>query len=430
VATQTSADTEGPPDERAAGRLRQAGQRRATAVIKPFRRPNFRRYATGQVISQSGTWMQLTAVSLVVLRSTDSGTATAMVAVAQFAPILVLGAWAGLVADRLDRHRLLIGISAAGLVAAAALSAYAFSGRTELWPVFALTALTGVTVALENPVRRTFVSDLVPAEELTSAIGMNAAVLTATRIIGPAAAGLVASTAGLEWCFVINALSYVPQMLLLLRLDRSDFQPSPTVARAAGQLRAGVRYAWSQPEVRGLLALMALTSAIWANLPFLLPLLTSRDLGASDVTFTVIYSLMSVGTIIGSVGVAATRRLQRASIARRSAVMAAGFAAMAAAPSVATASMAAVVVGHTYVGAVAGSNALLQLNAPAQMRGRIIALGSVLTIGTAPIAAPAFGAVADAFGARWSIAGGAVLAAAGACVTWVRPKPLHGQPFV
>jgi MFS family permease len=88
------------------------------------------------------------------------------------------------------------------------------------------------------------------------------------------------------------------------------------------------------------------------------------------------------------------------------------------------------VVGHTYVGAVAGSNALLQLNAPAEMRGRIIALGSVLTIGTAPVAAPAFGAIADAFGARWSIAGGAVLAAAGAGVTWVRPKPLHGQPFV
>ena len=370
----------------------------------------------GQAISQTGTWMQFTALSLLVLRESGSAFTVSLVNVVQFGPILALGAWAGVLSDRLDRHRFLIALSAAGMVLGTAMAIVVQIAPSRLVVVFAIAFLAGIIVALENPVRRSFVSELVDHTTLSNAVGLNAAVLTVTKAIGPAVAGVLIVGPGLAWCFFINAVSFVPQIVLFLRIDRGTLLAEPRIQRAPGQIRAGLRYLRSEPELRTVLLMTGLGSMAYANLAVLLPIMTTRSFGESSVVFTSLFASMSVGMMVGSLVVARTRALDPEWLARRSAMLALSLFVLAVAPSIVWAFVAAILANVTYMQVSVSANAIVQIRSNAALRGRVLAILSILTIGTAPVAAPALGFIAQVFGVRWAIASTGGLAAMGAAV--------------
>jgi MFS family permease len=375
-------------------------------TFRSLRSRNFRLFFAGQGTSQSGTWMQMVATGILVLRLTDSGLALGLSLAAQMGPVLVLGAWAGVMTDRVDRHRWLLGTQVAGAVVATAMAALVLSGREELWSVFVLTAIAGTVTALENPARRAFVVDLVADDDVPNAVGLNSALMTGSRVIGPAVAGALIAGPGIAWCFVVNALTYVPQVVLFARMDRSAFRPHERIARAKGQLREGLRYAWDDPELRLPLLLVSAVGTLAFNFSVVLPLLAIRDLDGDAATYTWLFSVMSVGSVIGALAVARRTTADAAFLARATVLMGVAICALAVAPNVPSAYLLALPVGMTSIYVISGMNAVVQLRAVPSMRGRVLALTAVVFLGSTPIGGPIVGWISEELGARAGLAVG------------------------
>ena len=392
-------------------------------TFRSLRVRNFRLFFVGQIISQTGTWMQMIAIGLLVLALTDSGVAVGLVTAAQFLPILILGAWGGVLADRRDRHHLLIAMNAVGAVVALAFALLVLTGSEELWSVYLLTFAAGTVVALENPARRALVTDLVTEPDVPNAVGLNSTMMTTSRVIGPALGGALIAGPGIGWCFAANAISYVPQLWLFLRLDRSKFRPTTLVEKAKGQLREGLRYVWSQPDLRLPLLLVTAVGTMAFNFAVILPLFATRDLDGSATTFTTMMSIMSLGSVVGALTIARRTHADTAFLARCTLALAASMAALAIAPGTITAYLAVIPVGITSIMVISGSNAVVQLSTDPAMRGRVLALLAVVFLGSTPIGGPITGWISETFGARWAIALGAVTSLAAGLLTL---RALHG----
>ena len=394
------------------GRIRGA----ANDTFRSLRIRNFRLFFIGQLISQSGTWMQSVAIIWVVLRLTDDGVALGLATAAQFFPVLVLGAWAGVVSDRVDRHRFLLGTQAAFAVVAAAFTFFVFTDNINLPLIYGLSALFGIVTALDNPARRAFVVDMVAERDVPNAVGLNSALMTGSRVIGPAVAGAVITGVGVRWCFAINLLTYVPVLLALGRMDRSVLRSPPRVARGRGQLREGFRYVWSTPELRLPLVLLAVIGTLSFEFHVTLPLLAERTFDGGAGTFTMLYSAMSAGSVAGALLVARRTDADTRFLARSALWLALAMGVLAATPNQWLALAAVVPVGLTSIFLISGSNAVIQLHADPSMRGRTLALTAVVFLGSTPIGGPIAGAVSEHLGARTGIAMGAV--AAGLAGLW------------
>lgn len=387
----------------------------ATAdTFRSLQHRNFRIFFVTQGISFIGTWLQLAAQTLLVYRLTDSGTALGLLTAIQFTPTLVLGAWAGVVVDRYDKRRIMRLSATVMLLAAAVLAVVVATDVVTVPMVYALAALSGLANTFDNPARRTLVNDLVPDSELVNAVALNSTLITTARIVGPAVAGALIATVGISWCFGLNAVSFVPVLLGLQRMDASTFRSRP-VARAKGQLTAGLRYAMSIDDLRVPLLLMAVVGTLSFNFVVLLPLLAERDLGGSDVTYTVLTSFFGVGSLIGSLRMARRDDIDNRFLGLSALALGLSSAALAAAPSVAAAAAILVVAGYAGIGVLSGGNAVLQLAASPEMRGRVLALYTVVFLGSTPIGGPIAGFTAQRYGAPAGILVGAV-AAAGAGV--------------
>jgi len=394
----------GPDRNRAVSGVRDFG----AVTFRSLRNANFRLFAAGQLISNTGTWMQMVAIGLLVLDLTDSGVAVGLVTAAQFVPILGLGAWAGLLADRSERLRLLMAVNAFGGIVAVAFAVLVLTDTTALWAVYLLTLLVGVVTAIENPTRRAFVTDIVDEPDVPNAVGLNSTLMTGSRVFGPAVAGALIAGPGIGWCFAANALSYLPQLWLFARMDRSRFRVSGRVAKAKGQLREGLRYAWSAPELRLPILLVCAVSTLAFNFPVVLPLFATRDLGGSPTTYTLLFSLMSAGSVFGALTVARRTEANTRFLALGTLALGAAMLGLAAAPGLLLACLLVLPVGVTSVLVISGSNAVLQLKSAPAMRGRVLALMSVVFLGSTPIGSPIAGFVSEEFGARWALVMGAV----------------------
>jgi MFS family permease len=382
----------------------------ATAdTFRSLQHPNFRIFFVTQGVSFIGTWLQLAAQTLLVYRLTDSGTALGLLTAIQFAPTLLLGAWAGVVIDRHDKRRIMTITSAAMLAAAAVLGVVVLADAESVGLVYVLAAVLGLANTFDNPARRTLVNDLVPEDELVNAIALNSTLVTSARIIGPAIAGALIATVGIGWCFVLNAVSFVPVLLGLRRMDPATFRSKP-VARAKGQLRAGLRYAMSIDELRVPLLLMAVVGTLSFNFAVLLPLLAERDLHGSDVTYTVLTSFFGLGSLIGSLRMARRAVIDTRFLGVSALLLGASSGALVLAPNIAAASAILVVAGYAGIGVLSGGNAVLQLATSAEMRGRILALYTVVFLGSTPIGGPIAGWAAQRFGTGIGILIGAVAA--------------------
>src|SRR5438309_9349491 len=212
---------------------------------------NFRLFFSGQLISQVGNWLTLIAQTLLVLKLTDSGIALGGLAAAQFGPVLVLGPFAGLVADRSDKRRLLLIVQSLAMAQSFCLAALAFSGHASVLAVYGVALLGGLTIAFDNPARRSFVVEMVPEEDINNAVSLNSALMTSSRVVGPALAGLLIATVGFGWCFLLDGLSYLAVLAALWRMRTNELRRPPVTVRAKGQLRDGLRYVRQVPGVWG-----------------------------------------------------------------------------------------------------------------------------------------------------------------------------------
>jgi MFS family permease len=368
---------------------------------------NFRLFAIGQFVSKIGMWMQMVAIAILVLEVTDSGVAVGLVTAAQYLPVLLLSAWAGVWSDRCDRHRVLVGLNAYGGVVAAALAVLVLTDRITLWSIIPLAVLQGIFTALENPMRRVFIADLVTDDEVPNAVGLNSSLTTTSRVIGPAIAGALIAGPGIGWCFAVNAISFVPQIVLFARMDRSSLRPDQRVRRRPGQLREGLTYAWNDPTIRLTVTVVAAVGTLAYNFAVLLPLFAIRDLGGGPATYTSLYSFMSLGSIGGSLAFARRSRIDTRYLGGGSIALGVTMVALAAAPSAIAAYALVVPVGVTSVLVLSAANAILQTRAVPEMRGRVLALLSVVIIGSTAIGGPVSGGVAELSNARLALLLGA-----------------------
>ena len=399
-------------------------------TFRSLRHRNFKIYFLSQAVSFTGTWVQLVAQTLLVLKLTDSGTALGLLTAIQFAPTLVLGAWAGVVIDRHDKRRLMTVTTSVMLLAAVALGVLVLTDHATVNWVYALAFMLGLANTFDNPARRTLVNDLVPPEDVANAVSLNSMLITTARILGPAIAGILVTTVGIGWCFVVNGLSFIAPLVGLWLMDAATLRTVAPVARASGQLRAGLRYAWSSDDLRIPLLVMAMVGTLAFNFQVLLPLFATRDLGGSDGTYTLLTSTFSVGSLLGSVALARRRVIDTGHVARAALLLGLSTAVLAVAPTILTACAVLLVVGYAGIGVLSGGNAVLQIATSAEMRGRVLALYTVVFLGSTPIGGPIAGWVAEAFGTRAGLLMGGVagVVAGGVALAFLRTKSAEVDP--
>jgi MFS family permease len=361
---------------------------------------NYRLYFAGQLISTTGTWMQSIAQAWLVLQITGSGVALGVTVALQFTPVLLVGAWGGLVADRVDKRRLLVGTQAAAGVLALVLGAVTVLGVVQLWMIFVLALGLGAVNAVDNPARRAFVVEMVGTEHVSNAVSLSSAMFMAARVIGPAIAGLVIAGLGVSWCFFANGVSYSAAVLAFMAMRENEFFAVEPVPKRKGQLREGLRYAWSTPALRLVLVLTAVIGTLAFNFQVVLPLLAQETFSGGAETLGVLYAFMSIGSVIGALVSAheaqATRRfVLGAALAFGTSLVVAAFA-----PTLGLELLVLVPVGAAGIAFTAMSNGVLQTECAPEMRGRVAALFTVAFLGSTPIGGPIIGWVSQQLGPR------------------------------
>jgi MFS family permease len=383
-------------------------------TFRSLEQKNFRLYCFGQVVSASGTWMQTIAQAWLILRITHSGLMLGITAALQFLPMLLVGSWGGVVADRFDKRRLIIATQVSAGLLALALGFITLAHAEAVWNVWLLALLLGCVSVVDNPARQTFVLEMVGRDDLPNAVALNSVIINTSRVVGPAIGGIVIATAGLTACFFLNAISYAAVVAALLAMNVRHLDRQPTVAREKGQVRAGYRYVWSQPALRVQLLMMAVIGTLAFNFSVLLPLFATRTFHLGAGGFGALTSALGVGAVLGGLGAASRRGASNGRLVGLSVAFGVALVATAIAPSLAVALVALVVMGGFAFAYVATTNSSLQLTAAPEMRGRVMALYSVAFLGSTPIGAPTIGWVAQRFGVRaaFLVSGIATVAAA------------------
>jgi MFS family permease len=375
------------------------------------------------VVSISGTWMQTVAEMWLLVHLTGSGFGVGVAAGLQFLPILVLGALGGVLVDRHDRRRLLMLTQSLMAIPALTLWLLTATGAVQLWMVYALILVRGMVLAVDNPARQSFVSEMVGPELVVNAVSLNSVIVHTARIVGPALAGVTIALAGVSVCFGVNALSFAAMFLALQGMDPRALYRDARAERARGQVRAAVREVLRRPELRIPLGMMAVVGTLSFNFQVLLPLLARFTWHGTASTYALLTTAMGVGSVIGALASGARGRTGPQLLTAAAALFGLAQLLAAVAPSLDWQVAALVPLGMASVTFAAGVNSSLQLAAGPALRGRVMALYSVVFLGSTPIGAPLIGWLAGAAGPRAGLALGgaaALLAALGARVAFAR----------
>lgn len=362
--------------------------------------PNYRRYFAGQMVSLSGTWMQTVAAIWVILTLTGSGVAVGLTTALQFLPMLLLGAWGGLLADRFPKRRLLIATQALMAIPAIGLFAVTATGVVTPWMVYLAVFAMGSVNAVDNPTRQSFVYEMVGPDRVVNAVSLNSVIVQAARIVGPAIAGVLIATVGAAPVFALNALTFVAMILALRGMDPSRLHAEPVAGREPGAIRAGLRYVRATPELLVPLGLMALVGTLGFNFQVVLPLLARFSFQSGAMTYAALVSAMAVGSIAGALVNGHRGRTGPRLIAGGALAFGASALLAAAMPSLALEIVMLALLGAAAVTFAATINSTLQLAVTPEMRGRVMALYSVVFLGSTPIGAPLTGWLAQSYDPR------------------------------
>jgi MFS family permease len=393
--------------------------------------PNYRRYFVGQLASLSGNWMQMVAEIWVLLTLTGSGVAVGLATGLQFVPMLLLGAMGGLIADRVPKRRLLILTQTLHMVAPLTMLALALTAGLEPWMVFALVFVRGSVNAVDYPTRQAFVMEIVGDERVVSAVGLNSVLVHSARVIGPAVAGVLIATVGPEPCFALNALSFTVMIGALATMDTAALRPSEQVPRAAGAVRASLRYVRRTPDLWIPLALMGAVGTLGFNFQAILPLLARFTFEGGAGAYAALVCAMAVGAIAGALVTSARGRVSHGVLAGAAIVFGALALVAAGAPTLALEVAALAPLGAASVMLAASINSSLQLASDPRMRGRVMALYSIVFLGSTPIGAPLAGYLSEVLDPRAALvmAGVAgIVAGLAARTAFARVAADHAQP--
>ena len=400
------------------------------ATFRSLRVRNYRLFAAGQVVSLSGTWGQRVAQDWLVLElSDDSGVALGVTTALQFLPVLLLGLYGGVLADRYDKRKLLIGAQVAMGVLALLLAALDLTGAVQLWHVFALAFVLGIASAIDTPVRQAFVSEMVGPDDLPNAVSLNSATFNTARIVGPAVAGVAIAAAGTGWVFLVNGLSYLAVLAGLRAMRTCELHPTARLIRGRGQLREGVAYVRRRPDLLVPMVLVFVVGTFGLNFQITLALVVKGVFEREASAYGLLSAMLAVGSLLGAL-LSARRPGPPRQMTLFVAVLVFGLleVAVGLAPTFEVMALLLVPTGVAVLTFTTTANAIVQLGSAAQMRGRVMALYVLVFLGGTPVGAPVIGALAEVFGPRASlVAGGVVTALAGvvAAVVMTRQRDLE-----
>ena len=370
--------------------------------------PNYRRYFGGQSISLIGTWMQMTAQSWLVLTLTHSSTWLGAIIALQTLPVLLLAPYGGVIADRIDKRRLMIALQSAMGLQALALGVLTITGAVRVWEIGLLAALLGLNNAFENPARQSFMLELVGSEHLRNAVTLNSVLVNVARTVGPAVAGVLIATLGEGICFLANAASVVAVVGSLRTMDRSMLDPTTPAPRARGQLREGLRYVRKTRELALPLLMMALVGCLTYEFQVSLPVMASRGLHVGASGYGFMTASIGVGGLVGGLLVAAKGKTGLKQLTAAVTVFGIALALATLAPSLMLEVAALALAGAASITFMSTGNSTLQLTAQPSMRGRVMSLWFVAFQGSTPIGGPIIGWVIALAGARAGLGVGAL----------------------
>ncbi|WP_007026565.1 MFS transporter, partial [Saccharomonospora iraqiensis] len=432
AATDTAPpDTATPGGEAPGGGPSDGSDDRPRGMFASLRVRNYRLFFSGQVISNIGTWMQRIAQDWLVLELSGYDPVALGVAVAlQFLPTVLLSLWAGVLADRVDKRRLLIAIQSGMAVQAALLGVLDISGMAELWHVYVLCLVLGVFSALDVPTRQSFVGEMVGREQVANAVALNSSVFNMARIVGPAIAGFAIVLVGTGWLFVANAVSTLAVLAGLAAMDPAALHRNPPAARSKGQLREGLRYVRGRPDLMMIMVLVFFVSTFGITFFTSLAIVAANVFGTEADGYGLLSTMLAVGTFTGAL--AAARRGSRGGPSLRVLLVAAfglGAVELAASflPTYALFGVALVPLGFATITFLNTANALVQTSTSPEVRGRVMGLYVLVLIGGNPISGPMVGWLADTFGGRspfW-LGGAVAVLAALLCAVLARRRERH-----
>jgi len=365
-------------------------------------------------VSGVGTWAQTTALILYVRSLGGEGIELGLITAAQFLPILLFGMLAGAVADRVDRHRLTINLQIGAALNSAALGVAVMAGLESMPALYAFTAVGGLLTAFDNPSRRTLVTELADPNDLANVTALSTSTITGSRMIGPLIAAVLFTAIGPGWVFILNAVSFGAMVLGLRRLDTSRFRRIPPSKRSPTPIRDGLKAVWADPVLQIMVATFAVVSTFGYNHLVSLPLLINEVLKLDDSFLGWILSTMSAGNIVGSLLIARQINVSPKWFFGAGGVLSTCLLAISVSTSAALTVAIGIVLGIASTSFVNSTAVILQQRASEQMRSRILALSSVLFLGSTPIGGPITGLIGDAFGAAWAVRYGGLISLAAA----------------
>jgi MFS family permease len=359
---------------------------------------NYRLYFTGDLVSHIGSWMQTMAEAWLVLQLTGQGIAVGATFAFRFLPVLLFGLWGGAIADRFDRRKVLLVTQSLAAVLAVVLWLIVLTDVVQVWMVFGLAVALGFVTVVDEPARHAFVEEMVGRERLANAVALNSAVGNSARITGPAIAGLLIATVGSAWVFFVNAVSFFAVVGALLAMRRDELRPPLRHHHQRPRVREGLAYAWAITEIRGTIILVAVVGTLVYNFPTFLTLLARETFHGGAGLAGGLMAILGAGTVIGALFAAQRHRPTSRTVVAAAAML--GFALIVAAslPRQFAVEVALVPVGALAVFFGSSASAHMQIWSEPFIRGRVMAIYTLLTLGTTVVGGPFIGWVCG----RWS----------------------------
>lgn len=397
----------------------------ARRTFSSLSNPNYRKFFFGQTTSLVGTWMQTTAQSWLVFTLTRSATDIGFVVALQTLPVLILGPYGGVIADRVDKRRLMIVLQTAMGLQASALAVLSLLHMVTFLDVCLLAVVLGLNNAFENPSRQAFVLEMVGADNLRNAVSLNSTMNNVARAVGPGIAGVLIAAVGDGWCFALNAFSFVAVVGSLLAMDRSTLNPSTPMVRAKGQLVEGFRYVAKTPALAIPLVMMGLVGMLAYEFQVTLPVVAKTVFHGSSTTYGLLLAAMGGGAVIGGLWTAARGKTGARALTGAALAFGACMTFASVAPLLGIEFLAIAIVGFASVTFLSMANSTLQLSTDPQMRGRVMALWAVAFMGSTPIGGPLIGWITSVGGARAGLGVGAASCLVAALLGWLAIRRLR-----
>lgn len=396
-------------------------------TFRSLRNRNARLFFGGLLVSNVGTWLQSTAMSILVYRLTGKATDLGITVALQFLPMLFLGAWAGALSDRRDKRIICLTTQLLMAVQAVVLASLDFAGLVSVPVVYTLALVLGVVNAFDNPARRGLVVELVAEADISNAMSLNTAVMTGSRIFGPALAAALVGPLGTAWCFMLNGVSFVAVLASLAAIDVRELRVSPKAPRGGTPVRDALRFVRRDRELFVLHMVLIVVSTFAFNYSVSLPKLSAVRWG-DERWFGWVLAVVSVGSVVGSLMAASRKQATIRMFFVSVTLLGVAGPFLAWAPTGWWAFVAAVPLGIGGAGFLANFNGLVQQKCPADMRGRLLALSAVAFLGSTPVGGPVTGVIADSWGPEWSLAYGSLISLVAIAVAFVAmgfPARIH-----